>query len=301
LSNRTDLADLATFLVVAEERGFTRAAAKLGISQSALSHTMRRLEERMGIRLLTRTTRSVAPTEAGEKLIALLTPAMDQIEQGIAQVAQLRDKPSGHIRITASEHAARTLLWPAVCSLLPEYPDIHIEVSINNRFVDIVEERFDAGIRLGEAIARDMIAVRIGPEMRMACVASPDYFTRNPIPQTPQDLAQHNCINLRMASSGGLYAWEFEKDGRAMNVRVEGQLTFSGSGMIVQAAEAGLGLAMTVEDVVLDSIKEGRLIRVLEDWTPPFAGYHLYYPSRRQASPAFSLLVDALRRSAPHT
>lgn len=295
MSNRTDLGDLAAFLVVAEERGFTRAAAKLGISQSALSHTMRRLEERIGIRLLTRTTRSVSPTEAGEKLIALLAPAMDQIDQGIAQVRHLRDKPSGHIRITASEHAARILLWPAITKLLPEYPDINIEVSINNRFVDIVEERFDAGIRLGEAIARDMIAVRIGPELRMACVAAPSYFERYPIPQTPQDLAQHNCINLRMASSGGLYAWEFEKDGRMMNVRVEGQLTFSGSAMMVQAAEAGLGLAMTLEDMVESSVKAGRLIRVLEDWTPPFAGYHLYYPSRRQASPAFSLLVETLR------
>jgi DNA-binding transcriptional LysR family regulator len=299
--NRTDLADLSAFLVVAEERSFTRAAARLGLSQSALSHTIRRLEERFGLRLLTRTTRSVAPTEAGEKLIAVLGPAIDQIEHGIAQVGQFRDRPAGKIRISASEHAARSLLWPAMERFLPQYPDIEIEVSINNGFIDIVEERFDAGVRLGEAIARDMIAVRIGPEMRMACVGSPAYFARHPKPQSPQDLAQHNCINLRMASSGGLYAWEFEKDGRAMNVRVEGQLTFSGSGMIVQAAEAGLGLAMTVEDVVLDSIKEGRLIRVLEDWTPPFAGYHLYYPSRRQASPAFSLLVDALRRSAPHT
>jgi len=259
---------------------------------------MRRLEERMGIRLLTRTTRSVAPTEAGEKLIALLGPAMDQIEQGIAQVAQLRDKPSGHIRITASEHAAKTLLWPAIRKLLPEYPDINIEVSINNRFVDIVEERFDAGVRLGEAIARDMIAVRLGPEMRMACVGAPSYFARHPIPHTPQDLAQHNCINMRMASSGGLYAWEFEKDGRAMNVRVEGQLTFGGSAMLLQAAEEGHGLAMTLEDAVHESIAAGRLIRVLEDWTPPFAGYHLYYPSRRQASPAFSLLVDALRSTS---
>jgi DNA-binding transcriptional LysR family regulator len=299
VSNRTDLADLAAFLVVAEERSFTRAAAKLGVSQSALSHTMRRLEERMGLRLLTRTTRSVSPTEAGEKLVALLAPAMDQIDFGIAQVTQLRDKPSGNIRITASEHAAKTLLWPAICKLLPDYPDIHVEVSINNSFVDIVEERFDAGIRLGEAIARDMIAVRIGPELRMACVASPAYFERHPKPVTPHDLAGHNCINLRMPSSGGLYAWEFERDGRAMNVRVEGQLTFAGSSMILQAAEAGLGLAMMVDDVVAQSVASGRLIRVLEDWTPPFAGYHLYYPSRRQASPAFALLVDALRHRGP--
>jgi len=190
------------------------------------------------------------------------------------------------------------LLWPAISRLLPEYPDINIEVSIDNRFVNIVDERFDAGIRLGEAIARDMIAVRIGPEMRMACVASPAYFERYAKPKVPQDLAGHNCINLRMPSSGGLYAWEFEQGGRAMNVRVEGQLTFGGSGMIVQAAEAGLGLAMTVEDVVADSLAAGHLVRVLEDWTPPFAGYHLYYPSRRQSSPAFLLLVDALRKGA---
>jgi DNA-binding transcriptional LysR family regulator len=293
--NRTDLADLSAFLVVAEERSFTRAAARLGLSQSALSHTIRRLEERFGLRLLTRTTRSVAPTEAGEKLIAVLGPAIDQIEHGIAQVGQFRDRPAGKIRISASEHAARSLLWPAMERFLPQYPDIEIEVSINNGFIDIVEERFDAGVRLGEAIARDMIAVRIGPEMRMACVGSPAYFARHPKPQSPQDLAQHNCINLRMATSGALYAWEFEKDGRAMNVRVEGQLTFGGSSMILPAAEAGMGLAMTIEDSVQDSIAAGRLVRVLEDWCPPFAGYHLYYPSRRQASPAFALLVDALR------
>lgn len=293
--DRSDLADLAAFLVVSEERSFTRAAAKLDVSQSALSHMMRRLEAKMGVRLLTRTTRSVSPTEAGEKLVATIGPALDQINAGIGEITQMRERPAGNIRITASEHAARTLLWPALQRVLPQYPDIHVEVSINNGFVNIVEERFDAGIRLGEAIARDMIAVRIGPALCMACVGSPEYFDKYPMPQTPQDLAQHNCVNLRLPSSGGLYAWEFEKDGRVMNVRVEGQLTFGGSGMLVQAAEAGMGLVMTIDDVVRDGIAAGRLIRVLEDWTPPFAGYHLYYPSRRQASPAFALLVEALR------
>jgi len=293
--DRSDLADLAAFLVVSEERSFTRAAAKMGVSQSALSHTMRRLEAKMGVRLLTRTTRSVSPTEAGDKLVAVIGPALDQISVGIGEITQMRERPAGNIRITASEHAARTLLWPALTRILPQYPDIHVEISINNGFVDIVEERFDAGIRLGEAIARDMIAVRIGPAVRMACVGSPDYFAQHPIPQAPQDLAQHNCINLRLPSTGGLYAWEFEKEGRVMNVRVEGQLTFGGSGMLVQAAEAGIGLAMTVDDMVQEGVAAGRLVRVLEDWTPPFAGYHLYYPSRRQASPAFALLVEALR------
>lgn len=293
--NRADLADLSAFLVVAEERSFTRAAARLGLSQSALSHAMRRLEEHLGIRLLTRTTRSVSPTEAGEKLLATLAPALDSIADGITQIGRLRDKPSGTIRVTVSDHAARSLLWPALECLLPDYPDIHVEISIDNGFIDIVEGRFDAGIRLGEAVARDMIAVRIGPPMRMACVGAPAYFERHPVPQTPQDLAHHTCINLRMASSGALYAWEFEKDGRIMNVRVEGQLTFSGSSMAVQAAEAGFGLAMTIEDVVRESIAQGRLVRVLDDWCPPFPGYHLYYPSRRQSSPAFALLVDALR------
>lgn len=294
--NRTDLADLSAFLVVAEERSFTRAAARLGLSQSALSHAMRRLESRIGIRLLTRTTRSVSATEAGEKLIGIIAPALDQIDGGLAEISHFRDKPSGTIRITTTDHAAHTLLWPALERLLPDYPDIHVEVSLNNGFVDIVEERFDAGIRLGEAIARDMIAVRIGPAYRMACVGSPAYFARHPIPQTPQDLAHHTCINMRMPSSGGLYAWEFEKNGRAMNVRVDGQLTFGGSGQLREvAAEAGFGLTMTLDSIVEEPIREGRLIRVLEDWCPPFAGYHLYYPSRRQSSPAFALLVEALR------
>ncbi|GHC94361.1 LysR family transcriptional regulator [Novosphingobium pokkalii] len=292
---RNDLADLAAFATLAEERSFTRAAARLGVSQSALSHAMRKLEEKLGVRLLTRTTRSVATTQAGERLLATLAPALDQIHYGIEDITRLRDKPAGTIRITTSEHAARTVLWPALERILPDYPDIHVEISLNNGFVDIVEERFDAGIRLGEAIARDMIAVRVGPPMRMACVGAPSYFARHPVPQTPHDLARHTCINLRMPSTGGLYAWEFERDGRVMNVRVEGQVTFAGSGMLVRAAQSGLGLAMTLDGLVADALADGSLVRVLEDWCPPFAGYHLYYPSRRQASPAFALLVDALR------
>jgi DNA-binding transcriptional LysR family regulator len=246
--NRTDLADLSAFLVVAEERSFTRRRARLGVSQSALSHTMRRLEERMGVRLLTRTTRSVSVTEAGE-IHCHLSPAMDQIEQGITQVSQMRDKPSGTIRHHRVRPRRARHPVAALARILPDMPDVHVEVSIDNGFVDIVEERFDAGIRLGEAIARDMIAVRISPAMRMACVGSPAYLARHPAPQTPHDLAQHRCINMRMATSGGLYAWEFEKGDRVMNVRVEGQLTFRGSGMVIEAAKAGFGLAMTIEDI----------------------------------------------------
>jgi DNA-binding transcriptional LysR family regulator len=293
--DRSDLASLAAFLVVAEERSFTRAAARLGTSQSALSHAMRRLESKVGVRLLTRTTRAVSPTDAGDRMVEVIGPALDQIATGISEITSLRDKPAGNIRLTVTDNVARTVLWPVLRTLLPEYPDIHVEVNVNNGFVDIVEERFDAGIRLGEAIDRDMIAVRVGPQLRMACVGAPSYFERNPIPLTPHDLSAHSCINWRMPTAGGLYAWEFEKDGRVMNVRVDGQLTFAGTELAIDAAEAGLGLAVTIEDQVSEAIEEGRLIRVLEDWCPPFPGYHLYYPSRRQASPAFSLLIEALR------
>ena len=280
---------------MAEEGSFTRAAAKLGTSQSALSQTVRRLEARLGVRLLARTTRSLAPTEAGERLLGRLRPAMEDIAAGLASATELRDKPSGTIRLTTSEHAASTILWPALERLLPQYPDIKVEISINQGFTDIVAERFDAGIRLGESIAKDMIAVRIGPELRMAAVASPAYLARMGTPTTPHDLARHDCINLRMATQGGLYAWEFEKDGRELNVRVEGRLTLNNGALIRKAALAGMGIAMGVEDYMRGDIAAGRLVRVLEDWCPPFAGYHLYYPSRRQPSPAFSLLVEALR------
>ncbi|ACB95399.1 LysR family transcriptional regulator [Beijerinckia indica] len=292
---REELLDLNAFMTVAEEQSFTRAAAKLGTSQSALSHTIRRLEMRLGVRLLTRTTRSVAPTEAGERLLGTLRPALDSIGAQLTSLGELREKPAGTIRITTSEHAADTTLWPALEKLLPAYPDIHVELSLDSGFADIVTERFDAGVRLGEALAKDMIATRIGPDLRMAVVGSPAYFQTRPIPQTPQSLADHQCINLRMLSSGGLYAWELEKDGRELRVRVEGQLAFNNVNMIVRAATAGFGLGFVMEDQVTAHLADGRLIRVLEDWCPPFPGYHLYYPSRRQPSAAFAVLVEALR------
>jgi DNA-binding transcriptional LysR family regulator len=247
------------------------------------------------VRLLTRTTRKVAPTEAGERLAATIGPRMDEIEAELAALAELRTRPAGTIRITSGAHAAETILWPALAKLLPDYPEVHVEVSLDSGLADIVAERFDAGVRLGEQVARDMIAMPLGPELRMACVGAPRYFARAPKPETPQDLAGHVCINLRFATSGGLYAWEFEKEGRTVNVRVEGQLVFNDPRMIRRAALAGFGLAFLPEDQVLGDIGEGRLARVLEEWTPPFPGYHLYYPSRRQHLPAFALLLDALR------
>lgn len=293
--NRGDLADLGAFMAVADARTFTRAAAKLGTSQSALSHTIRRLEARLGVRLLTRTTRNVAPTEAGERLIGTLVPAFASIEAQIAAIGELRDKPAGSLRITASEHAATTVLWPVLRRLLPGYPDIHVELSIDSSLTDIVVGRFDAGVRLGEAVAKDMIAVRISPDLRMAIVGSPAYFTGHPAPRTPQDLAGHQCINLRMLTAGGFYAWELEKEGRELRVRVGGPLAFNNSAMIVSAAEAGFGLGFVMDDRVAEQLTDGRLVRVLDDWCPPFTGYHLYYPSRRRPSAAFTLLVDALR------
>ncbi|HEX7759261.1 MAG TPA: LysR family transcriptional regulator [Caulobacteraceae bacterium] len=292
---RAELSDLNALLAVAEARSFTRAAARLGTSQSALSHTVRRLEERLGVRLLTRTTRSVAPTDAGQRLMDALRPALEEIDARLDALGALRDSPAGKIRITVSETAADTILWPALARFLPRYPDIEVELVIDQALTDIVAGRFDAGVRLGERLEKDMIAVPIGPELRMAVVGSPAYFARRPRPRTPQDLARHDCINLRLATASGLYAWEFEKEGRALNVRVEGALTFNRAPLTVRAAEDGFGLACAPEDHVAAAVAEGRLIRVLEDWCPPFAGYHLYYPSRRQHSPAFALLVDALR------
>jgi len=295
---REELVDLNAFLVVAEERSFTRAAAKLGTSQSSLSHTIRRLEARLGVRLLTRTTRNVAPTGAGERLLGTLRPALDSIGTELASLGELRDKPAGKIRITTTEHAASTVVWPALERLLADYPDIHVELDVNSSFTDIVTERFDAGVRLGEALANDMVATRIGPDLRMAVVGSPGYFAQRPMPRTPQDLAGHRCINLRLLSAGGLYAWELEKDGHELRVRVEGQLAFNSTRMIVRAAAAGFGLGFVMEDQVAQQLADGRLIRVLEDWCPSFAGYHLYYPSRREPSAAFALLVEALRYRA---
>ncbi|KAA3451491.1 LysR family transcriptional regulator [Mesorhizobium sp. SARCC-RB16n] len=292
---RDNLNELTAFLAVAREQSFTKAAARLGVSQSALSHTIRALEERLGLRLLTRTTRSVSPTEAGERLLRTVGPRLDEIETELTALGELREKPAGTIRITAGEHSANTILWPAIARLLPDYPDIRMEIIVDYGLTDIVAERYDAGVRLGEQVARDMIAVRIGPDMRMAVVASPAYFARKPKPRTPQDLTDHNCINLRLPTYGGLYAWEFEKAGRELKVRVEGQLIFNMAALRMNAVLAGLGLAYLPEDQVTARLADGQLVRVLADWCPPFPGYHLYYPSRRQATPAFSLLVEALR------
>jgi len=292
---RENVNDLLAFLAVARERSFTRAAAQLGVSQSALSHTIRGLEERLGLRLLTRTTRSVAPTEAGERLLNSVGPHFEGIETALAALSALREKPAGTIRITTGDHAAGRILWPVIAKLLPDYPDIKVEIFVDNGLTDIVAERYDAGVRLGEQVANDMIAVRIGPSLRMLVVGAPSYFAERQRPQTPQDLTAHNCINIRMPTYGGLYVWEFEKDGRELKVRVDGQLVFNSSALRLSAVLAGMGLAYLFEDQVESYLADGRLISVLTDWSPPFPGYHLYYPSRRQLSPAFALLVDALR------
>ena len=292
---RDNAHDLFAFVAVAKERSFTKAAAKLGVSQSALSHSIRGLEERLGVSLLTRTTRSVAPTEAGERLLGAVSPRLEEIDTELAALSELRSKPAGTIRITTGEHAAQSILWPALAKLLPDYPDIKVEIIVDYGLTDIVAERFDAGVRLGEQVARDMIAVRIGPEMRMAVVAAPSYFAKRKRPRTPQELTAHTCINLRLPTYGGLYAWEFEKGGRELKVRVDGQFVFNNIGLILDAASAGFGLAYLPEDQVKAHLAKGWLIQILSDWCPPFPGYHLYYPSRRQPAPAFALLVDALR------
>jgi DNA-binding transcriptional LysR family regulator len=292
---RENLNDLAAFVAVAEARSFTRAAKHLGVSQSALSHAMRGLEERLGVRLLARTTRSVSPTDAGARLLASVAPRLAEIDLELTAVAEMRDAPSGTIRITTSEHAAQTYLWPAVESLLRDYPDVSVEINVDSRFVDIVAERFDAGIRLGESLEKDMVAVCIGPDMRMAAVASPAYLKRCGTPAHPQDLSAHNCINLRFQTRGDIYAWEFEREGRAINVRVDGRLVLNNGPLILKAAEAGLGIAFVLEDYAAPLIRSGKLVRVLADWCGPFGGYHLYYPSRRQHSRAFAVLLAALR------
>lgn len=292
---RHDVNDLIAFLAVARDRSFTRAAARLGVSQSALSHTMRALEERLGVRLLTRTTRSVAPTEAGERLLQGIGPRFEEIEAELAALNALREKPAGTIRINAGEHAAETILWPALEKFLPRYPDIKVEITVDNGLTNIVAERFDAGVRLGEQLAKDMIAVRIAPDFRMVVVGAPSYLKRRDRPKRPQDLTQHACINIRLPTHGGIYAWEFEKRGRAIKVRADGQLVFNSAALRIKAALAGLGLAYVAEDQVQAQLAKGQLVQVLDDWCAPFPGYHLYYPSRRQSSPAFALLVDALR------
>jgi DNA-binding transcriptional LysR family regulator len=292
---RETVSDLLAFLAVAREQSFTNAAAQLGVSQSALSQTIRSLEARLGLRLLSRTTRSVSPTAAGERLLASVGSRLDEIEIELAALSELRDKPAGTIRITAGEHAAYTVLQPVLARFLPSYPDIKVEIDVDYGFVDIVALRYDAGVRTGEQVAKDMIAVRIGPQMRMAVVGAPSYFAKHPLPKRPQDLTEHNCINLRLPTHGGLYVWEFEKGKREFHVRVDGQLVFNTIRQRVEAALAGLGLAYMPEDVAQPHIARGNLVRVLEDWCAPFPGYHLYYPSRRQTSPAFAVLVEALR------
>ncbi|GBU13710.1 transcriptional regulator [Enterobacterales bacterium] len=292
---RENINDLIFFLAVAKERSFTRAAAKLGVSQSALSHAIRGLEERLELRLLTRTTRSVSTTETGEKLVNAIGPRVAELEAELEALSELRDRPVGNIRINAAEHAVNSVLWPKLRPFLEKYPDINVEISVDNALADIVSGRFDAGIRLGEQLAKDMVAARIGPEMRMAVVATPEYFAKYGVPQTPSDLQNHRCINMRLPTLGGLYAWEFEKEGREINVRVEGQLIFNSLHQRIDAARNGLGLLFVPEDSVVDDIHQGKLIRALQDWCPSFPGYYLYYPSRKQHTTAFSLLVDALR------
>ncbi|MDP9813642.1 DNA-binding transcriptional LysR family regulator [Rhizobium tibeticum] len=287
--------DLVAFVTVAREESFTRAAVKLGVSQSALSQTVRGLEERLGLRLLTRTTRRVSPTPAGERLLQTAGPRFDEIQTELLALSEMRDKPAGTVRITAGEHAAISVLAPALEKILPNYPDVNVEITVDYGLTDIVAERYDAGVRLGEQVAKDMIAVKIGPEMRMAVVGSKSYFQRNPWPETPQDLTAHNCIQIRMPTYGNIFPWEFEKDGHEVKVRVEGQLVFNNMGMRREAALRGLGLAYMPEDQVVAAVRRGDLIRVLEDWCEPFAGYHLYYPNRRHTSPAFAAVVDALR------
>ncbi|TMI08427.1 MAG: LysR family transcriptional regulator [Betaproteobacteria bacterium] len=292
---RGNVNDLLAFLAVARERSFTKAAAKLGVSQSALSHTIRGLEARLGLRLLTRTTRSVSPTQAGERLLQTVGHRFEEIEAELEALSELRDKPAGTIRITATDYAADTILFPKLAKILPEYPDIKVEIIIDYGLTDIVAQRYDAGVRAGEQVAKDMIAVRIGPDIRMAVVGAPSYFAKRSPPKKPQDLTEHNCINLRLPTYGGLYAWEFEKGDGELRVRVDGQLVLNSTAQMLKAALAGFGLAYVPHDVAQPHVAEGRLNRVLEDWCPPYTGYHLYYPSRRQSSPAFNLLVDALR------
>jgi DNA-binding transcriptional LysR family regulator len=292
---RQTINDLIVLLAVAREGSFTRAAAKLGVSQPALSRTISNLEARLGLRLLARSTRSVAATEAGERLIRTVGPHFDGIEAGLSALTELREKPAGSLRITSVEHATDTIIAPVLARLLPDYPDISIEVINDYALRDIVAERYDAGVRLGEQVAKDMIAVRIGPDFRNAVVGAPSYFERRPRPRRPHDLTDHDCINLRLPTSGGLWTWPFAKGGRELRVRTEGQLVFNTVSLMANMAVAGLGLAYLPEDVVQNHVAEGRLVRVLTDWSAPASGYHLYYPSRRQATPAFALLVDALR------
>ncbi|MBB4294270.1 DNA-binding transcriptional LysR family regulator [Rhizobium leguminosarum] len=290
-----DFSELAAFIAVAEAGSFTRASAKLGLSQSAVSYSVRMLEQKLGVRLISRTTRSLSLTDAGDRMLRSLRPAFEHIESEIAAVTALRDKPAGTIRITTFRHAARTVLWPVITKFLAEYPDIDVEVSVDEGLTDIVASRFDAGIRVGEQVQKDMVAVRISPDLRMAVVGSPSYFAKRKIPQTPRDLGEHRGVSYRQTTGGGLYAWEFERDGEELQVRMNGPLIINDGEMLEAAALDGLALAYTFESQVAQYINDGRLIRVLDDWCQPFSGYHLYYPSRRQHTAAFALLVEALR------
>ncbi|TLX53985.1 LysR family transcriptional regulator [Stutzerimonas nosocomialis] len=296
---RRNLNDLLSFVTVAREGSFTRAAAQLGVTQSALSQAVSGLEKRLQIRLLTRTTRSVSPTPAGERLLQAIGHRFDEIEAELDELTEMRDKPAGTVRITCSDHVLRTTLLPRLSPLLRAFPDINVEFDVNYGFRDIVADRFDAGVRLGGTIDKDMIAIPIGPKLRMAAVASPSYFDGHPMPRTPDDLTAHRCINMRFPTHGGLYVWEFERGEQQLNVRVDGQLVFNSTPHIVLAALEGLGIAFLPEEEFRPHIEEGRLMRVLEDWCAPFDGYYLYYPSRKQPSPAFTLVADALRYRAP--
>ncbi len=295
---RENLSDLLAFLAVARDQSFTKAAAKLGVSRSALSHTLRGLEARLGLRLLSRTTRSVSATAAGERLVEVVGHRIEEIEAELEALSEIREKPAGTIRITATEYAANSVLFPKLAKLLPQYPDIRVEIIVDYGLTDIVAQRYDAGVRWGEQVAKDMIAVRIGPDLRMAVVGTPSYFATRSPPKKPQDLTDHNCINLRLPSHGGLYAWEFEKGKRKLNVHVDGQLVLNSAPQMLNAALAGFGLACVPEGMIEPHLATGHLRRVLEDWCYPSSGYHLYYPSRRHSSPAFALVVDALRSVA---
>jgi DNA-binding transcriptional LysR family regulator len=295
---RANFNDLQAFVLVARSRSFTKAAAQLGVSPSALSHSMRALEERLKIRLLTRTTRSVSPTEAGERLLQTVGPRFEEVEAELAALNELRQKPAGTIRITAGDHPAFTILWPKLAKVLPKYPDLKVEINVEGGLIDVAAQRYDAGVRLGEHVAKDMVAVRIGPDIRFAAVGTKAYFAKHPPPEIPQDLIKHSCINIRQATHGGLWAWDFERDGRELKVRVDGQLVFNNIFQVRDAALDGAGLAYIPEDLARPHIKARQLQWVLQDWSPPWPGYHLYYPSRRQASPAFALVVDALRYRA---
>jgi DNA-binding transcriptional LysR family regulator len=292
---RDNINDILVFLAVARERSFTRAAARLGMTQSALSHTVRTLEARLGVRLLTRTTRSVSPTEAGERLLQNVAPRLEEIEAEIAAVSDLGDKPAGTVRITAIDHVIDQVLWPRIAPLLPQYPDLRVEFSADYRIVDIAAERYDIGVRHGDQVDKDMIAVRLTPDVQMRIVAAPGYFAQRPLPASLADLMKHNCINLRLASSGGIYAWELRHDGQDVEARVRGQAVFSSAGLILRAALDGAGVGFLPDELVAEHVAAGRLVSVMEDWCPLWPGLHAYYPSRRHSSRALALVIDAIR------